>query len=112
VFLKSLTIAAKSHRPQTPNSLELFFDLLQLQLQQFSPDNAIFRRPSKVRVFPVITCELDVLQARERLFEPGANSATKNCNRRRLASRQIQRTELTLPVHVADAFAIDVPGAA
>jgi hypothetical protein len=109
VFLKSLTIAAKSHLPQTPNSLELFFDLLQLQLQQFSPDDAIFRRPSKVWVFPVIACELDVLQMRERLLDPGASSATKNRSRRRLASRQIQRTELTLPIHVADDAAIDVP---
>jgi hypothetical protein len=31
---------------------------------------------------------------------------------RRVASRQIQRTESTLPVHVADDFAINVPGAA
>jgi hypothetical protein len=107
-----LTIGAKSHLPQTPNSLELFFDFLQLQLQQFSPYDAIFRGPSKVRVFPVIACELDVLQERERLLEPGASSPTKNCNRRRLASREIQRTELTLPGHVADDLAIDVPAAA
>lgn len=84
------------------DSLDLLIHVLQLKLEKFPPDDPFFHSFSEMRILPVITHQLDVLQAGEPTQEPfvGREAACSDV-REYLVCREIQCADLSFPVHDA-----------
>jgi hypothetical protein len=74
----------------------MFVYILQLEIEQFSPDDSLFGRLSKESILPVVAHQLDALQATKCPLKPLMSVRRSDVH---LVSRECCREDLGLPVH-------------
>src|SRR5579862_8584982 len=74
--------AVSTWLPPPASIFDLLVHLLQLQLDEFPPDDPLFNKSAKERILPAGAVQLDALHKRERLHKPLASLATLRPNAR------------------------------